>query len=341
MTRLEELIYGLATVIVRYHDSQDNIATKDKLVTAFDLTTLKERSYERAVEIIQKSDFVPYLEGKIIACTKGYPARKEFLAFILNEICFLKEQLDRKTPFPPKELQAFQEQLTQLLIDFRQLLNIKKGVTHSVTENSSKGATTKELLGLLNDRYIGGKYCNSGQLLIDEVLSLVHMTTDNSDIKLKNIAANICKEQQNFLELESSKLKNATDESEREAQKLKLEAERLELETQRSELEKQKSSFAIQKSESEAENLELKENNKAQLATIEELTKKLEKATLELEKAQSQAPSRRYPAYSPLFGLAGLHMLQKPGTTPRFFPPLSETLPIEENENSSKQLLIE
>lgn len=42
MTRLEELIYALATVIVRYHDIQDNIATKDKFVTALDLTMRKK-----------------------------------------------------------------------------------------------------------------------------------------------------------------------------------------------------------------------------------------------------------------------------------------------------------
>ncbi|WP_412755812.1 hypothetical protein [Legionella bozemanae] len=347
MTRLEELIYALATVIVRYHDIQDNIATKDKFVTALDLTMRKKKSHDRAVEIIQdtRTNFAPYLEGKINACTGGYQARKEFLSFILSTICYLKEQNERKIPFESKELQTFHEQLTQLFIDFRQLLNVYKGSKYPVTLINSKSAKTQELNGLLNDRLVGGKYCNSGLLLIDEVFSVLHMTTDDSNAELKEIAKNICLEQQTLLEnqfeklkkvdekeqniqklelekqkfeLESQKLELEKQKSELEAQKLELEKQKSELEAQKLELEKQKSELETQKlllekekSESESQILELKEKNKAQLTTIEEL-----------QKAKSEAPTRRFPVYPPFYGsLAALNMLQ-PGTHPRFFQPV-------------------
>ncbi|WP_454780632.1 hypothetical protein [Legionella sp. WA2022007384] len=343
MTRLEELIYALATVIVRYHDSQDNIEAKDKLVTAVDPIIHRKKSHDRAVEIIQDCNFVAYLEGRITACTKGYHGREEFLLFLLNKICFLKEQLDNKTPFKEHELKAFQEQLTQLFIDFRKLLNIKKGLKHPVTLQDSK---IKELPGLLNDRYIGSKYCNSGQLLIDEVLFVLHMTTDDSDEELKNIAANICSEQQDKLELQSEKSKKATEDLGRNAEKL--------------ELEQLKLSMAAQKSEFELKVVELTEKNKEPLAIIEKLTQELEKNKLELQKVQSEleslkkqneleAPFRRVTGYPTLYGLAGLPMLQRPAVHSRFFPQAIQTPPtssqtgptIDDFEETSSRVTIE
>lgn len=314
MTRLEELIYALATVIVRYHDSQ--VDTRDKLVATDEPTTLlKKKSYDRAIEIIQdtKTNFVPYLEGRINACTKGYHGREEFLSFLLHEIRFLKEQLERKTPFDPAELQTFQEQLTQLLIDFRQLLNIKKGFKYPVTLNPvpSKSPKTLELSGLLNDRYVGNKYCNSGQLLIEEVLFVLHMTAEDTNGELKKLAANICFEQQIFLKNQSSELKEENEESEKEALKLENAAQKLKLEKMQAELEKLKSSDK-QKSESDSSPLELIEENK-------KLTEELEKTKQELCEAKSEARGRRFPVYTPFYGgLAALNMLQ-PGGGNRFF----------------------
>ncbi|KTD03236.1 hypothetical protein [Fluoribacter gormanii] len=340
MTRLEELIYALATVIVRYHDSQDNIEAKDKLVTAVDPIIHRKKSHERAIEIIQKENFVSYLEGRIAACTKGYHGREEFLIFLLNKICFLKGQLDIKTPFKEHELKAFQEQLTQLFIDFRKLLNIKKGFKHPVLLQDSK---VKELSGLLNDRYIGSKYCNSGQLLIDEVLFVLHMTPDDSNEELKDIAVNICSEQQTLLELQSAKLTKSTEESDKEAEKLELENLKLLVETQ--------------KSEFETRIVELTEKNKVLLTSIDALTSELEKSKAELQKVQSEfenlkrqneveAPFRRFPAYSPIFGFAGIPALQRQGVVnSRFFsqsiqnPSLSsQTVPTMDDfdENPSK-----
>ncbi|CAM2788105.1 Uncharacterised protein [Legionella steigerwaltii] len=334
MTRLEELIYSLATVIVRYHDSQD---IKEKLVVAVEPSVLRKKSHDRAIEIIQdtKTDYFPFLEGKIAACTKGYHVREQYLLFILNEIRFLKEQLDRKTPFEPKELQTFQEQLTQLFIDFRQLLNLKNGMMHPATENSSKGSKLKELSGLLNTRYVGGKYCNSGQLLIDEVLFVLHMTTEDSNSELKEIAGNICIEHQTQLSLQSEKLKNEAKESEFEKQKLSL------LEAQKSELdsahklellEKDKAhQLAMDELRSDLERikeapkpqLESLEKDKSSLLTIDELQKELEKTKAELQKAQEEVLSLRIrpPYLFPYSGLAGLMLNQNRGTTgaPRFF----------------------
>ncbi|RUR27557.1 hypothetical protein [Legionella qingyii] len=322
MTRLEELIYALATVIVRYHDSQDNIEAKDKLVTAVDPTIHRKKSHDRAVEIIQNENFVSYLEGRIAACTKGYHGREEFLFFLLNKISFLKEQLDIKTPFKEHELKVFQEQLTQLFIDFRKLLNIKKGFKHPVMLQDSK---VKELSGLLNDRYIGSKYCNSGQLLIDEVLFVLHMTPEDSNEELKDIAANICSEQQTLLELQSEKVNKSAKESDKESEKIELEQLKLLVETQKSEFE----------TRIEA----LNEKNKEQLTTIDALASELEKRKAELQKLQSElenikrqsegeAPFRRFSAYPPIFGLAGIPALQRHGgINSRFFSPSIQNLP--------------
>ncbi|MCW8410052.1 hypothetical protein OQJ13_13810 [Legionella sp. PATHC035] len=336
MTRLEELIYSLATVIVRYHDSQ---AVKEKLVSAVEPTALRKKSHERAMEIIQdtKTDYFPYLQGKISACTKSYHDREDFLLFILNETRFLKEQLDRKTPFEEIELQTFHEHLTQLFIDFRQLLNLKNGVAYSVTSNNTKGSKMPDLSGLLNARMVGGKYCNSGQLLIEEVLFVLHMTPEDSNAELKQIASNICLEFQTQLENQREKLKRANEDSEKETHKLELdklksstEIQKSESEAQQLEIEKLKESLERQKSESAAQILELQETNKKQLVSIDQLTQELEKTKTELQKTQTEALMRRYPTYSPIFGLTGLQMLPRQGTIPqtgtnRFFPSIQPT----------------
>ena len=334
MTRLEELIYSLATVIVRYHDSQ---AIEPKLVVPAELTAtaLRKKSHERAVEIIQnkETDYVSYLEGKITACTKGYHAREQYLLFLLKEISFLKEQLNRKTPFEHLELQTFQGQLTQLFIDFRQLLNLKNGVIHKATENSSKGNEPKELSGLLNTRYVGGKYCNSGQLLIDEVLFVLHMTTEDSDAELKQIAANICSEHQTQLEHQSEKQKKVAQELEHEKQiSSSLEAQKSELgaahslamsekdkahqlvvEQLKSELQKAK--------EAPKPSSESVDKNQSQ-QVIEELQRELEKTKVDLQKAQGEILTLKVRT-SPYFytGFAGL-MLNQNRTNPRIFPQL-------------------
>lgn len=191
--------------------------------------------------------------------------------------------------------------------------------------------------GLLNDRMIGGKYCNSGQLLIEEVLFVLHMTTEDSNAELKEIASNICLEHQTQLENQREKLKKANEDSEKEINKSELdklktssEVQKSESEAQRLEIEKLKESLEMHKSESEAHILELQETNKKQLVTIEQLTQELEKTKTELQKAQTEALIRRYPTYNPLFGLAGLQMLQRQGTNPqtgtnRFFPSIQPT----------------
>lgn len=367
MTRLEELIYALATVIVRYHDSQDNIEVKDKLVASTGPTLRKKKSHERAIEIIQdkKTNFALFLEGRINACTGGYQARKEFLSFLLTEISYLKEQYDRKIPFEQKELQRLQEHLTQLFIDFRQLLSIYKNTKYTVTLTNSKGSKTQDLNGLLNDRYVGGKYCNSGQLLIDEVLFVLHMTTDDSNDELKEIAANICLEQQIYLEYQNEKLKKTSEESEKEALKLELESYKQKLETQNAKTEARTLEFEqlrASQSDLEPQLQELTQKNKTQQVMLEEQSRELvktkeelaqtkeelEQTKVQLQKIQIDSFARRFPTYSPLLGsFAGLHMLQRTGN-PRFFPQqtnqqmtsTSQPLPTEEDIEDNRSKLI-
>ena len=91
MTRLEDLLYSLATVIVRYHDSQLKLG---KLIVESDKHLGKVKSRACAVEIIQgkEIDYITRLNTVIFNCTKkiNYTEREPLLHFLLHEIIFLK-----------------------------------------------------------------------------------------------------------------------------------------------------------------------------------------------------------------------------------------------------------
>ncbi|MGL5741538.1 MAG: hypothetical protein ACRCXC_02780 [Legionella sp.] len=50
-----------------------------------------------------------------------------------------------------------------------------------------------------NHAYFGGTFCNSGALLIDEVLERFNMSTTIYDYEIKEIAIGLCVESQNAL----------------------------------------------------------------------------------------------------------------------------------------------
>ncbi|WP_115710198.1 M protein [Legionella sainthelensi] len=281
MTKLEDLINSLASVIVRYHDTQKDVT---KLIIESDQTLLRKKSRSYAIDIMQNMElkFDQRLARLIDACTKKYPDRKPFLTFILKETIFLKEQLDRKVPFTSEELEKLKQQISQLFIDSRQLLKIYKNTSYKITYSSldDKAITYDDLNGLINDAYYGNHFCNSGDILLDEVLGRFHITIDYTDEEIKEIAAALCIEHQNALLV--SELKN---------QKFELESEQSNLVLQKSELEEQKSTLELQISQLESDKsmlsrqkLELEEHNSTLELQMSEL--KDEKSTLTHEKTE-------------------------------------------------------
>ncbi|WP_457589349.1 hypothetical protein, partial [Legionella pneumophila] len=208
MTRLEELLYTLTSVIIRYHDSQPKVL--NKLIVESNPILLRRKALALAKEIIQDKDVEckGRLEELIQNCTKGYPDRKPFLYFILNEVLFLKSMLDKKSSFEPSKLEEYKKQITQLLIDLKQLMITPKSKTYEVkytsaTENSE---TSISLSGVKNDGYVGGEFCNSGNLIKEEVLEAlnIHINSKNtaecsSDEEIKALAESLCLEHQNAL----------------------------------------------------------------------------------------------------------------------------------------------
>ncbi|HDL0330250.1 TPA: hypothetical protein PWK97_001508 [Legionella pneumophila] len=208
MTRLEELLYTLTSVIIRYHDSQPKVL--NKLIVESNPILLRRKALALAKEIIQDKDIEckGRLEELIQNCTKGYPDRKPFLYFILNEVLFLKSMLDKKSSFEPSKLEEYKKQITQLLIDLKQLMITPKSKTYEVkytsaTENSE---TSISLSGVKNDGYVGGEFCNSGNLIKEEVLEAlnIHINSKNtaecsSDEEIKALAESLCLEHQNAL----------------------------------------------------------------------------------------------------------------------------------------------
>ncbi|HAT8591776.1 TPA: hypothetical protein JA986_03145 [Legionella pneumophila] len=208
MTRLEELLYTLTSVIIRYHDSQPKVL--NKLIVESNPILLRRKALALAKEIIQDKDVEckGRLEELIQNCTKGYPDRKPFLYFILNEVLFLKSMLDKKSSFEPSKLEEYKKQIAQLLIDLKQLMITSKSKTYEVkytsaTENSE---TSISLSGVKNDGYVGGEFCNSGNLIKEEVLEAlnIHINSKNtaecsSDEEIKALAESLCLEHQNAL----------------------------------------------------------------------------------------------------------------------------------------------
>ncbi|CAM3462072.1 hypothetical protein [Legionella longbeachae] len=318
MTQLEDLIYSLATVIVRYHDSQ---AYTTRLVSDPDKTKLKRLSRLCAIDIIKNPEekFDEKLTSVIKACTPGYPDREKYLTFLLNEISFLKPNLSQKTPYTSEELEEIQRQITQFFIDCRQLLKKLKTQNYEITCTSIKPV---EIKGLINTAYTGGYFCTSGDLLIDETLNRFNISKDSSDEEIIEAASSICREYQNILlisELKSQKLELKSQKSTLElkvseledvnsklvlqnsgldAQKKTLELEaselehekstltqqKLELEEQKFSLERQKSTLESDKSALTLQTFKLTEKNQGQEIAIEGLRRDLEKAKEELRR---------------------------------------------------------
>lgn len=221
MTQLEDLIHSLITLIIRYHDSQAGVK---KIIIDSDLQQASKKSRRTAIELFcdEGMDLEKQLSDLIKKSTSGYSGRHAFLSFILHEILFLKTICNQKKSLDPKQLKETIEQLAQLFIDFKKLLNTSKAkecpVNYSHFNNGPLLNCEKKisLSGLMNDARIGNKLCNSGCLL-KEVLERLNIAANSTQDELELVAQNLCAEYQNTLlvpelQINTTQLKQQQDE---------------------------------------------------------------------------------------------------------------------------------
>lgn len=217
MTRLEELLNGFATVIVRYHDSQPGTT---KLITETNPVQARKKSLELAVSILndKQKPFDTRLKEIITICTKTYDGRLNFLSFVLEEILFFNNMRYRSKSLNEQELIEFKQQIIQLFSEFKILLNTIKSKSFAlhISELSIPDKDRQDyqigIKGLLNDALLGNKFCNSGILLNEEVLEPFCIDASSSENKIKNIAEWICMDyQNNFLLAELKEINSSLE----------------------------------------------------------------------------------------------------------------------------------
>lgn len=210
MTRLEELVYKLTAVIIRYHDKQTHVKA---LVVDNDKNSLKNKIHACADEILKctKPDYKTRLEDLIKSCTEQSPRRQHFLKFLLHEIVFIQTQLDRNTAYNSDEFIRFQEQMNQLFTDLKKLMSTTKSnvcaIHHSNLEK--KVVPSVKLQGLVNNGYTGGELCNSGIILNEEVFSAFQLFANSSPTSTNQLVEQMCTELQNSLLVAELSTKNA------------------------------------------------------------------------------------------------------------------------------------
>jgi hypothetical protein len=295
MTRLEDLLYSLTSIIVQYHDSQSSVT---KLVEASDKSTLQKKSRELAIDFIEdriklkgfvKGNVNANLEKLIKDCTNGYPDRRPFLYFILHEINFIKSIRDYKAPIDAMRLEKYKLQISQMLINFKCLLTTPKSKMVQIKRSKIDDETDAvvSLSGLKSDAYLyGGEYCNSGSLVKEDVLDRLNILVSNTSEEILQVASKICAEYQNTLLVPYLQAEN---------RRLMEEAEKA-------------------KSESSLSSGSLKEREKtiqSQLSKIQELEKTVETLKVRVSDLSHSKGTPTvfnpalYPYYSTMFGPLG------------------------------------
>lgn len=269
MTRLEDLIYSLATVLVRYHDSQGLTVS---LVNEQDELLKAQKSRTLATSIINSDEptFEAKLRELITKCTIKYPDRQHFLTYLLNELIVLKSIHSRTDVVQKEELPQYEALLFQILQQFKQLLTIKKNETtaikYSTLPGSASGTADITLNGLINTAYVGSHFCNSGNLLLEEVLNRLNLTDKSSNEEIQSAAQDMVSEYQNKL---------IADTAARAQQ----------------DLLQQLNSLKAKLEQTDKKNSSLRQENKEQQNIIKELQDKLKALTSEPKQIQTPVTS--------------------------------------------------
>lgn len=196
MTKLADLLHSLAAVIICYHDAQ----VSDKLVNDPDPKLINDHT-KKISEILlsdPKTGFAK-LNDLITRCTLNYSYRKHLLDYLLNEVIFLKNALDKKEPYASSEFLKYQANMTQMFTNLRQLLLTPKSSNFNVKYSPVEGKEPSITLnGLTDNGVIYTKLCKSGELL-EELFLQFNLLRSSSKINFIEKAESICQEHQNSL----------------------------------------------------------------------------------------------------------------------------------------------
>lgn len=211
MTRLDDLIISLATILVCYHDSQKI----NPCITETDPS--KNKSREFAMTLLTTVDYENKIDQLNKECTVGYKGRLPFLDFIKDKITTLKTKQAREKPFDANELELYTNDIARLFIDFRELLKITKSKNHDMRsakislpgliDDSSFTSISSSLTSFLSsDKKV--ILCNSGTLTTEILLDRFNVKATSSNEEMQQIAKILCQEHQDsLLAKENQKIK--------------------------------------------------------------------------------------------------------------------------------------
>lgn len=184
MTRIDELLNALCTVIVRYHDKQSGVT---KCVQTTDPNEVIRNSRSHAKNLLEQNNYQDQINGLIKNATKTQTHRTKFFEYLLNEIVFLKSLLKHQGPLTNAQFFQLQDHLLELINELKQLLKNTKSTECDVTLRSQNLTTEPpvntlcKLSGLKNDNYVGGgTYCTSGEFIISEVFHRLGIELETS-----------------------------------------------------------------------------------------------------------------------------------------------------------------
>lgn len=201
MTRLEDLLYSLTTVLICYHDRQAGVKC---LINETDQRLRFKKSRELAIKIINEKEvlFEKKLSLLIDECTVDFARRKPFLYFILNEINFLHSMLHCGKSLTSGQLEHYKQDMARMFSDIKGLLTTPKTKTYDVKYISTESGMNKtvSLSGAVeNSYYSTSPLCISGYLLQEVVFKRLNLSEESSAEEIMSLASNMCDEHQNAL----------------------------------------------------------------------------------------------------------------------------------------------
>ncbi|WP_058535713.1 hypothetical protein [Legionella saoudiensis] len=211
---LNDLIISLATILIRYHDSQKiNVCIKENEPAA-----MKKAAREYAMKLLQSEDFDQEFARLNVECTKQYAdfKRIDLLTFIKDEIKILKEVSLRTTPFQESddestnsEFNEYKNKIAMLLTDFKGLLNTQKTSVYEarIKKFNDPIVTKLGLHGMIDSVGVSNMFgmlkssplCNSGDLVKVELLDRFNLTELSTSSEIRMVAEHICEGHQHAL----------------------------------------------------------------------------------------------------------------------------------------------
>ncbi len=325
MAKLIDLLHSLTEIIIRYHD----IHVSKYLVSSEPLTNTYTTNYKNKSKLIiaAQESFEQELTELINKCTSNYSERKHLLNYLLNQIVFLNNLITKKSPLTPEALSSYKAQLKKMIIDFKQLLNLRKSNDCNVSYSTldiTLAPKNITLHGLLKEGYLDlGYFCDSGELINNFFMQRFHLEPKTSNIEIEEFINELCDNYQNSL--------FAKEKVTLETQIASLNHELFEIKANKSELEKtileqEKIIAELEKTTLEQEKI---------IAELEKTTLEQKKILTEQEKAINQQKEIITKQDTSIKELSLKKVLSISGMP--YSSTLFKALPIQLNSHSSSQ----